>query len=60
MPAPRHAPSRKLVQGKATGGQILTSQSTVERVKDRFAFEPLGAFPLKNLSEEVEIFALKD
>ena len=46
--------------GKATGGAVLASRSTVERVKDRFAFEPLGSFPLKNLSEEVEIFALKD
>jgi class 3 adenylate cyclase len=46
--------------GKATGGQILASRSTVERVEDQFAFEPLGAFALKNLTEEVEIFALKD
>ncbi|MGD9057340.1 MAG: adenylate/guanylate cyclase domain-containing protein [Desulfobacterales bacterium] len=46
--------------GKATGGQILASRSTLERVEDQFAFEPLGAFALKNLTEEVEIFALKD
>ena len=45
---------------KATGGAILASRSTAERVKDQFSFEPLGAFALKNLSEEVEIFALKD
>jgi class 3 adenylate cyclase len=46
--------------GKATGGQILASRSTVERVKEKFPFEPLGSFALKNLSEEVEIFALKE
>ncbi len=46
--------------GKATGGQILASRSTVERVTEKFSFEHLGAFALKNLSEEVEIFALKD
>ena len=46
--------------GKATGGQVLASRSTVERAKDQFAFEPLGAFALKNLTEEVEIFALKE
>ena len=46
--------------GKATGGAILTSRSTMERVKDEFSFETLGSFALKNLSEEVEIFALKE
>ena len=46
--------------GKAIGGQVLASRSTMERVKDQFSFEPLGAFALKNLSEEVEIFALKE
>ena len=46
--------------GQATGGAVLASRSTVERVKDAFAFERLGQFALKNLSEEVEIFALKD
>jgi len=46
--------------GKATGGAVLASRSTMERVKDQFSFEPLGSFALKNLSEEVEIFALKE
>ena len=46
--------------GKATGGAILASRSTMERVKDEFSFETLGSFALKNLSEEVEIFALKE
>jgi class 3 adenylate cyclase len=44
----------------ATGGQILASRSTVKRVKDNFSFKTLGHFALKNLSEEVEIFALQD
>jgi class 3 adenylate cyclase len=46
--------------GQATGGQVLASRSTVERVKDKFSFKTLGPFALKNLSEEVEIFALRD
>ena len=46
--------------GKATGGAVLASRSTVERVKDQFSFEPLGAFALKNLTEEVEIFSLSE
>jgi class 3 adenylate cyclase len=46
--------------GKATGGAVLASRSTVERVKDQFSFERLGSFALKNLSEEVEIFALQE
>jgi class 3 adenylate cyclase len=45
--------------GRAAGGQILASRSTVQRVANQFSFERLGIFPLKNLSEEVEIFALK-
>ena len=44
---------------QATGGEVLASRSTVERVKDKFAFKTLGHFSLKNLSEEVEIFALQ-
>jgi len=46
--------------GKATGGAVLASRSTAERVKDKFSFETLGYFALKNLSEEVEIFALQE
>jgi class 3 adenylate cyclase len=46
--------------GKATGGAVLAARSTVERVKDKFSFKTLGYFALKNLSEEVEIFALQD
>jgi len=46
--------------GQATGGAVLASRSTAERVKDKFSFETLGHFALKNLSEKVEIFALRD
>jgi class 3 adenylate cyclase len=45
---------------QATGGQVLASRSTLDRVKEKFSFERLGAFSLKNLSEEVEIFSLKE
>jgi class 3 adenylate cyclase len=45
--------------GQATGGAVLAARSTVDRVKDAFSFERLGQFALKNLSEEVEIFALQ-
>ncbi|MGD8369052.1 MAG: adenylate/guanylate cyclase domain-containing protein [Desulfobacterales bacterium] len=44
----------------AKKGQLLVARSTVERVKSRFPFTSLGYFPLKNVSEEVEIFSLDD
>jgi len=43
----------------ATGGAVLVSKTTAERVNEHFSFTRLGKFALKNLSEEVEIFALK-
>jgi class 3 adenylate cyclase len=46
--------------GQATGGAVLVSKSTAERTKEHFPFTPLGKFALKNLSEEVDIFALQD
>jgi class 3 adenylate cyclase len=46
--------------GKARGGAIFVSEETVKRVERYFSFTHLGKFPLKNLSEEVEIFALED
>jgi class 3 adenylate cyclase len=46
--------------GRATGGAVLVSRSTADRVKNTFTFERLGRFALKNLSEQVEIFSLKD
>jgi class 3 adenylate cyclase len=42
----------------ATGGSILMSRATADRVKDEFSLAPLGKFSLKNVSEEVEVFAL--
>ena len=45
--------------GHAKGGEVLVSRSTADRVKSSASFSPLGKFSLKNLSEEVEIFALE-
>jgi len=44
----------------AKGGAVLVSKTTADRVKNHFSFSPLGKFALKNLSEEIEIFALQD
>ena len=44
--------------GKAKGGELLVSKPTVQRVGEFFSFTPMGAFPLKNLAEDVEIFSL--
>jgi class 3 adenylate cyclase len=44
--------------GQATGGAILVSRDTAVRTHTSFAFERLGPFKLKNLSEEIEVFAL--
>jgi len=46
--------------GHAKGGAVLVSKSTADRVNRHYAFSPLGKFALKNLSEEVDIFALQD
>ena len=43
---------------KAVGGDVLISKETAERVKDRFPARCLGKFSLKNVSEEVEIYAV--
>jgi class 3 adenylate cyclase len=42
----------------ATGGAILVSRTTADRVREHFRFKPLGAFKLKNVSDEVEVFSL--
>jgi class 3 adenylate cyclase len=42
----------------ASDGAILVSKATAERVKERFSPTPTGKFRLKNISEEVEVFAL--
>jgi class 3 adenylate cyclase len=46
--------------GQAKGGAILLSKTTADRVHNYFSFSPLGKFPLKNLTEEVDIFALQE
>jgi class 3 adenylate cyclase len=46
--------------GHAKGGAVLVSKTTADRVKNYFSFSPLGKFSLKNLMEEVDIFALLD
>ena len=43
----------------ATGGSILISQKTKERVADEYQTKSLGIFKLKNVSREVEIFHLE-
>ena len=44
----------------ATGGAVLLSRSTVDRVKEHFSLRSLGKVSLKNVSEEMEIFAVQD
>jgi class 3 adenylate cyclase len=46
--------------GQAKGGAVLVSKSTADRVKGHYSFSPLGKLTLKNLSGEVEVFALQD
>lgn len=43
---------------KAKGGEVLVSKSTVQRVKAFITVTLLGAFQLKNLAEDVDIYAL--
>jgi class 3 adenylate cyclase len=43
---------------KATGGEVLLSSETAERVKDTIPLQFLGKFSLKNVSQEVEIYAV--
>jgi class 3 adenylate cyclase len=42
----------------ATGGSVLLSKSTADRVKEQFSLTPLGKFKLKNVSEEIEVFSV--
>jgi class 3 adenylate cyclase len=46
--------------GQASGGAVLVSKTTADRVKNDFLFSSLGKFSLKNLSDEVDIFELQD
>jgi class 3 adenylate cyclase len=43
---------------KAVGGEVLLSKDTAERVKGDFPMQCLGKFCLKNVSDEVEIYAV--
>jgi class 3 adenylate cyclase len=43
----------------ATGGAVVLSRSTADRVNQEFALNCLGKFSLKNVSEEVEIFQVE-
>jgi len=42
----------------ASDGAIHLSRRTADRVKAHFSLTPLGKFELKNVSEEIEIFAV--
>ncbi|MBT8406693.1 MAG: hypothetical protein KJP05_04495, partial [Deltaproteobacteria bacterium] len=42
----------------ATGGSVLLSKSTADRVKEQFSLTPLGKIKLKNVSEEMEVFSV--
>ena len=46
--------------GHAKGGAVLVSKTTADRVQQYCSFKPLGKFALKNLTDEVEIFALQE
>jgi class 3 adenylate cyclase len=43
---------------QATGGEVFLSKETANRIKDQFSVKSLGKFSLKNVSEEVEIYAV--
>ena len=44
----------------ATDGAVVVGPETASRIQDRFALEALGAQPLRNISEPVELFRLHD
>ena len=46
------------IGGLATGGGILFSAVTAERVKQHFPVTPMGRFKLKNVSDEMEVFSI--
>lgn len=43
----------------ASEGAILLAKSTADRVKEHFSLESLGTYNLRNVSEKVELFAVK-
>lgn len=46
------------ITGVASEGEILLTKTSADRVSGLFNTNPLGKFSLKNVSEEVETFAL--
>ena len=42
----------------ASGGRVLLSKATADRVKKQFFLTSLGTFKLKNVSEEMEVFSV--
>jgi class 3 adenylate cyclase/HAMP domain-containing protein len=44
------------VAGEATGGEILVSSTTAERIKGYFALESLGERSFKNVAEPVQVY----
>ena len=42
----------------ATGGSVLLSKCTADRVREQFSLASLGKFKLKNVSEEMEVFSV--
>lgn len=44
------------IAGEATGGEILVSSTTAERIKGYFALESLGEHSLKNVAEPVQVY----
>ena len=44
----------------ATDGAVVVGPETANRIQDHFALEALGAQPLRNISEPVELFRLRD
>ena len=44
----------------ASGGAVLVSRTTMERVKNHFFCKSIGKFEFKNISEKVELFAIDE
>ncbi len=44
----------------ATGGAVLVSRTTMERVKNHFLCKSIGKFEFKNISKKMELFAIDE
>jgi len=44
----------------ASGGAVLVSRTTMERVKNHFLCKSIGKFEFKNISEKMELFAIDE